>query len=171
MTPKQRLSLLLDRWPAACHAQGWDKNDRPLRLRIISQAIGRWVKSMNELNATTDIDKLYAHLGMLVSDVQLTVETDHPEFGEIRRQKHLVLHLALQLGRPYADSIMRDKFGHARLDDLTLPQLTQLRDTLNARRFSKARAAKNASLTSEEQFPDQVVFDPSPEPELVSGPF
>ena len=69
MTSPQRMSILLDRWPRACRAQHWNPNDRPLRLRVISQAVGRWIKSMNDLNNTTDIDAVYAHLGMLADNV------------------------------------------------------------------------------------------------------
>ena len=171
MTSKQRMSILLVRWPAAARAQGWDKNDRLKRLQVCSQAIGRWVKSMNELDNSRDIDAVYAHLGMLAQNVQATIETDHPELGDARRQKFLVLKFAQAMGWPYYNKIMRDKFGHTRIDDLTLEQLAQLRDTLNARQHSKTRTAKNASLTSEETFPDQVAFDPETEAQLVNEPF
>ena len=170
MTTKQRLSILLNRWPAACQVQGWNKDDRSLRLSVISQAIGREIASMNELNNDTDIDRVYAHLGTLVDKIDSAVELTPAgaEYGYRRRLFWLIRRDARPLGgEPYILQLARDKFhitaGLTTLEDLATDQLHQLMMTLHARQHAKNRAAKNASLNSEEQFPDEMEFDPDRE--------
>jgi hypothetical protein len=174
MTTKQRMSILLDWWPAACNARGWDPKDRDLRLRVVSDAVGRELDTMSTLNNTTDIDKVKAHLGYLADQVDATIETDHPELGDRRRLLWLIGRHSQALSRSsaplaYAAAIARDRFGHARLDDLSDRQLVQLRNTLAARLSATRARRKNESLTSEETFPDQVAFQP--EPETAECPF
>jgi hypothetical protein len=193
MTSKQRLSILLDRWPKACRAQGWDKNDRPLRLRVISQALGRQISSLNDLNNTTDIDALYAHLGLLTDNVALTVETLPAEPmtvaagrgrsvtkpatpGERRRILWKIRDYAAPLGgEPYIRQIVKCNPGLVQdwttLDDLSTRSLHQLMTTLARCAGRKLKTLGNQSYTSEETFPDQVEFQPTPEQELVAGPF
>jgi hypothetical protein len=36
-------------WPQACEAQGWDRNNRALRLRVLSIALGRDIESASEM--------------------------------------------------------------------------------------------------------------------------
>jgi hypothetical protein len=176
------MSILVDRWPRACRAQGWDRNDRPLRLRVISQAIGRWIKSMNDLNNTTDIDAVYAHLGLLSDNVALTRETLPAEpmtvaagrgptitkpatAGERRRILYLIRQHAAPLGgEPYIRQIVRCNLGLAQawstLDDLSTQQLHQLMTTL-----------ARCSNRKQKHLSDQSYLSEAPEPELVSGPF
>jgi hypothetical protein len=168
MTAKQRMSILLDRWPAACRAQGWNPQNRDLRLYVISQALGRQVRSMNELDNANDVDRVFAHLGMLADNVARTIETlpaptvnfsagldsaGQPKHvrkpdtdGERRRLMWLILKHSTPLGGvSYALSLARDKFGITEglttLDDLDGEQLQQLMMTLNQRRRAKARKA------------------------------
>jgi hypothetical protein len=193
MTTKQRMSILVDRWPAACRAQGWDRNDRSLRLRVISQAIGRWVKTMNDLNNTSDIDAVYAHLGLLCDNVGLTQETlpaapitvaagrgqsvtKPATAGERRRILWKIREYAAPLGGdPYIRQIVKCNPGLVQgwttLDDLSTKQLHQLMTTLARCASHKLKDLSDKSYTSEETFPDQVAFQQAPEPELVSGPF
>lgn len=200
MTPGQRYSILIDsartghvsRWTIACRAQGWDKNDRDLRLRVISQAVGRWVKSMTELNNTSDIDAVYAHLGMLSDNVALTQETLPAEnmtvaagrgtvtkaatAGERRRILYKINEYAAPLGgEPYIRKIVKCNPGLVQdwstLDDLSTKSLHQLMTTMARCANRKLKTLSDQSYTSEETFPDQVEFKESPEPELVSGPF
>lgn len=39
MTSNQRTAIMADWWPAACRVQGWNSNDRDLRLRVLSLAL------------------------------------------------------------------------------------------------------------------------------------
>ena|ERR1700690_415997 len=176
MTTKQRITIVADWWPAACRCQHWNPNDRPLRLQIISQAVGRPVASMNDLDNTGDIDQVKAYLLFLSDNIDGPPEIANPEPGERRRYLWLIRRHSRSLGgEAYALSIARDRFhvtsGLTTIENLTTEQLRQLMMTLWARLVAKRRASKNASLTSEETFPDQVAFQPSPEPELVAGPF
>ncbi len=170
MTYNQRISLFAERWPAACAAQGWDANDRAFRLDVISQAVGRRITSARQLNNTVDIDRVYAHLGMLATNVAATIETlpvpaiivsagidrdGHPKRistpdSEGLRRRYLWLirkHAAPLGGDPYALRLARDKFGVTRglttLADLDGPQLHQLMITLHVRH--RARAAKTSA--------------------------
>jgi hypothetical protein len=193
------MSILLTRWPRACQVQGWNKNDRVLRLQVISQAIGRWVKSMNELNSTTDIDAVYAHLGMLSDNLSLTKETLPADSitvaagrgravtkpataGERRRILWKIRQYAEPLGGDrYIRQIVRCNPGLAQdwstLEDLSTKSLHQLMTTLSRCASRKRRSHPNPtdpsdqSYLSEETFPDQVEFAPDPETELVDTPF
>ena len=183
MTSKQRIAILADWWPRACEVQGWRKDDRPKRLEVVSEAVGRQITSFNDLDNAVDIDKVKAHLGMLAEDLDATAELtpSGADYGYRRRVYWLIRKHARPLGgEPYILQLARDRFhlaaGFRTIEDLTTQQLHQLMMTLNARSHSKRRRAdlqirSNASLTSDETFPDQVEFAPVPEPEFVSGPF
>jgi hypothetical protein len=166
MTAKQRMSILLDRWPRACRAQGWDPQDRDRRLQVISQAVGRQVLSMNDLDNTGDIDHVYAHLGMFADKVALTVETLPAELITVtagrdhQRRPNRILtadtpgfrRRLLWRIRKHAEPLGGDAYvlalpqcahicaGLSALDDLPTESLHQLMMTLNVRR--RARAAK-----------------------------
>jgi hypothetical protein len=176
MTSKQRISILAHRWPAACDVQGWNPNDRPLRLRVLSEAIGRDIESMNDLNNDTDIDKIFAHLGMLSENLKRTVDLTPAgqENGYRRRMFWLIRKHSRQLGgEPYVLALARDKFhlteGLQSIEDLTTKQLNHLMMTLNARRQKKQH--QEESLSSEETFQDDVEFLPETEAQLANEPF
>jgi hypothetical protein len=151
MTTKQRMSILVDRWPAACRAQGWNKSDRELRLSVISSAVGRPVNSLNDLDNSRDIDAVYAALGRLTDNVGRTVEVDNDEPGYRRRILWLVRKHGHELGgEPYILALARDRFhltaGLRTIEDLSTEQLDQLMITLNARRQAKARNERKEEL-------------------------
>lgn len=141
MTDHQRITLMADWWPKACTAQGWNKSDRARRMAALSEAVGRTITSANQLNTTTDVDKVKAHLGMLADDLKSTIETDNEELGEGRRLRKVIrdqlkcLELYLQpdsalrtphsaLAEKYLAELIRDKFKHAsRANPLTLEDL------------------------------------------------
>ena len=145
MTSNQRISILAQRWPAACHTQGWDPKDRAKRIEVISHAVGRHVSSLNDLDNADDIDRVFAHLGMLADSLAATVEVVHPETGKIRRLRWQIGQLSNQLGRIYALNIMRDRFGRSQVEDLTLEQLVQFRNTLASRASAHRRRAQAAA--------------------------
>lgn len=95
MTKKQRVHLMADLWPGACRAQGWDKNDRALRVRVLSDAAGRQLSSSSDLNGTDDFDRVKRHLLTLADNVRAASEEDHE--GEARRTMHHVRELLAQL--------------------------------------------------------------------------
>jgi hypothetical protein len=179
MTTRQRITILADWWPAACRSQSWDKNDRSLRLRVISEAIGRQIESMGELNNSDDIDQVKAYLKHLADDIDGTAEMGNRDPGDRRRYTWLIRRHGRALGgEPYIRALARDRFhltaGLATWDmweKLDTEQLHQLMMTLWARLVAKRRAGRNASLTSEETFPDQVVFEPETVAQLENEPF
>ena len=166
MTSKQRIAILADWWPRACEVQGWRKDDRPKRLEVVSGAVGRQIESFNDLNNSDDIDKVKAHLGMLAEDLDATTELtpSGADYGYRRRLYWLIRKHARPLGGdPYILQLARTRFhmapGMNTIEDLATEQLHQLMMTLNARRSSKARAAKSA-------IPADL-----PEPEFAADPF
>jgi hypothetical protein len=175
MTTKQRIAIMADWWPAACAVQRWDRNDRSLRLQVVSQAVGRTIYTLSELDNAADIDQVKAHLKFLTDDLDGAGESGNPDPGDRRRYLWLIRRhsAALAIGdrqsaMSYALALARDKYrlaeGFSVIEDLTTEQLRQLMMTLWARLVAKRRASKNASLTSEEQFPDQVEFQPDTAP-------
>lgn len=91
MTKGQRITLMSDWWPAACRAQGWDKNDRDLRLRVLSEAVKRPIKSASDLDTREDIDAVKAYLGALTDNLDAAREVDDPTIGKARRLRSLIL--------------------------------------------------------------------------------
>lgn len=163
MTTKQRMSILLDRWPKACTAQGWNKADRDIRLQVISQAVGREITSMNDLDNSADIDQVYAHLGRLADDLDSTAETlPENDAGYRRRLLWLIHKHSHPLGGvPYVLALARSKFhittGLSIIEDLTTSQLHQLMMTLNARRSKKKN--KPAPADGDGFFPSEIAAD------------
>jgi hypothetical protein len=110
MTPRQRIRLQAEWWPAACRAQGWKTSDRDLRLRVCAWAVSlanptqlslleainsdrqppRKLESTNDLNNTDDVDRVKACLGMLADSVKLTGEVGQPQFGSARRKRDVI---------------------------------------------------------------------------------
>lgn len=90
MTTAQRIKLMSDWWPKAARAQGWNPADRAQRMQALSAAVRRPLASASELNNTTDIDAVKAHLGMLCDHLPAAIETDHPEIGKARTLRHFI---------------------------------------------------------------------------------
>ena len=110
MTKDQRISLQAVRWPKACQAQGWQKDDRDLRLRVCMWAISlekpsllellnainsdrqppRQLDSTNALNNKDDIDQVFACLGMLADNLKKTEEVSRPDIGAARRKRDVI---------------------------------------------------------------------------------
>lgn len=151
MTNSQRIALQADWWPRACRAQGWNADDRALRLRVCAWAVSlgnpsqlellaaidsdrqpaRWLESTNDLDNGTDIDRVKACLGLLADNLRATGEVGRPEIGRARRLRDVIRDqikcLGLYLPRPraYVAEIINDKFNRARrVDALTIRDLT-----------------------------------------------
>lgn len=109
MSPAQRTWLMAKTckryplgglWYQACagataRAQGWNYNDRALRLATLSEAVGRPLASANDLNQVGDFDKVIQHLGTLAGDVARAAESDYA--GEARRTLKDVRELLAEL--------------------------------------------------------------------------
>jgi len=151
MTPRQRITLQADWWPAACRAQGWKVSDRDLRLRVCAWAVNlqnptqlelleainsdrtppRQLESTNDLDNGADVDRVKACLGMLADKMKETGEVGRPEIGRARRLRDVIRDQIKCLGvyipkpRAFVAEIINDKFNRAgRLKTLTVRDLT-----------------------------------------------
>ena len=135
LTQAQRFILMIDArgvslWTAACNQRGWDKDDRDLRIKTFSEILGRELTSASEIGYLKEFDKIKAQLLAWSQPDDLEGQLDMIRQPVIRLQTAI-----LKLAAPaYAARIAQDKFGTADLDELTETQLTQLRDTLAARK-------------------------------------
>ena len=149
MTPKQRITLQADWWPAACRSQGWKPNDRALRLRVCAWCVSldnptqhellqaiqsdleprRPLQSTNDLDSKGDIDRVKACLLMLADDLKRTQEVGKPKIGSARRKRDVIRSslkcLALFEAQPkrFLASLVNDMFNHGR-PGLTIRDLT-----------------------------------------------
>ena len=149
MTPRQRITLQADWWPAACRVQGWKVSDRDLRLRVCAWAVSlenptqlslleavrsdrqpaRRLDSTNDLDNGPDVDRVKASLGMLADDLRSTGEIGKPQLGAGRRKRDLIRShlkcLALFESHPrrFLASLVNDMFNHGR-PGLTIKDLT-----------------------------------------------
>ena len=144
MTGDQCKCLMAYWWPAACRNQGWDRNDRALRLEVLSEAVGRSLDTASALNSCGDIDLVKAHLGWLADDVGKTREKGDAEPGERRRFLWLIRKHATAV---YEDAqlwkLLGDRFGLTRtldaIEDLSTGDLWELMITMDARRRTGRR--------------------------------
>lgn len=140
MTPRQRIALQADWWPAAARAQGWPVADRKVRLRVCMWAVSlenptqltlleaiqsdrqpaRWLESTNDLDNKADVDRVKACLGMLADQMKETGEVGRPEIGRARRLRDVIRDqikcLGIYIPRPraFVAEIINDKFNRAR---------------------------------------------------------
>lgn len=127
MTANQRARFFGVLWPDACAAQGWDANDRERRLDLFEAVLGER-KSFSDFTES-DFDLVQARCLMLADNLQGAREDGDREAGERRRLCHRIH----QFPTAYWQAIARARFRETDLDRLDLSQLTQLRNTLNAR--------------------------------------
>ena len=152
MTPRQRITLQADWWPAACRSQGWKVGDRNLRLRVCAWAVSlenptqlslleainsdrepsRHLESTNDLNNKEDVDRVKNCLGMLADDLKQTGEVGHTHFGSARRKRDIVRShlkcLALFEAHPkrYLAALVQDMFASKLGVDVTIKELTDV---------------------------------------------
>jgi hypothetical protein len=179
MTKSQRIKLMAELWPNACAAQHWSKDDREKRLDVLSAAVDRPITSANDLNQTTDYDRVKAHLHALAHPADLDTQVAIANMPRTRLL-HAIHKLDSLFGvprsadfqsavsqasslppsghaplSPYGTAILKDRFGTTTLDNLTDPQLIQLRNTLAAR--ASARRAKERSASPDRSNPEPVM--------------
>jgi beta-phosphoglucomutase-like phosphatase (HAD superfamily) len=145
-------------WSACIRLHHWDATEAELeRKAMLARAGFKSLTEVDHLDGFTAVLKEVAALqdnlsGMLRAD-------DNPR----RVLIHSIRSLIDKLGEPYSDKLLRDRFGHTRLDDLTLEQLTQFRYTLSARASARRRPDPESAIC---HLPSAM-----PEPECVAGPF
>ncbi len=129
MTPKQRKWYWRE-WAAVKRACEDAYHEVPDRHELHVAALG-FDKSSSDFN-NDDLDDVIAEFKSYSEPANLNEQLRLQNGRKIRRI-HRIKNLAPVA---YWQSIAKDKFGHSRLDDLDLDQLTQLRNTLCARNAS-----------------------------------
>ena len=152
-------------WRNACLAQGWtpsqgvpSKDVNELRHQQQAAALGYAKSSKDLTNAEFDLVK--AHFQLLANDTDLSaaVRLADPEIGERKRLIYSINRLAPEA---YRRKVTQDKFHTTDLDQLSIEQLTQLRNTLanRAHKFRKTRSSRREEAQTD------------PTPVLEENPF
>jgi hypothetical protein len=146
MTDKQRIKLMSIWWPDACAAAGWNPNDREKRIEVLSDAVQRPLKSANDLNDTTDIDQVKAHLLAISQPDNLNAQLQQQDMPRTRLIRSIY---QFGLHPNYLGVILKRRFKTDRVENLSLHHLEQLRNTLAARLNSKAKKARAVQAQSD----------------------
>lgn len=152
MTPKQRIHLMAELWPAAAAALGCPANVRERRIEEIGRALGRPVVSASEIKTNRDFDLVKGHLLALAQPANLNAQVRQENMPRTR----LIVGIRKRASEAYIAAICRDKFGTGAWEDLSEPQLEQLRDTLAAR--AQARNKREAQSVVEAEAGVEVPF-------------
>jgi hypothetical protein len=109
MTDRQQRWFNTDLWPAACRAQGWKPSDRPHKLRVVGQVIGREILSTKDVGTGREFDQLKAGLQHLARPDNLnaalaTVDDTGPRAAQRKRW----LHNLAQADQPLVAKLTRD---------------------------------------------------------------
>lgn len=141
ITKGQRVHLMAELWPDAAEALGCGKDDRERRIDVLSEALGRRIESANDINGNKEFDKVKAALLAISQPANLKAQLRQTDQEAIRLRFSIQRHV-----EAYWRAIATDKFSHANLDDLSVDQLTQLRNTLHARASGAKRREKAAAV-------------------------
>jgi hypothetical protein len=129
-------------WRDACAAMGWDAEDDEFRFSMLSEWLGREIRSFKEVGRLEEFDKVKAECLALSQPANVN--------GQIRQINQPLIRLRWKCRRmapqAYREAIMRARFHTTNLDDLDEGQLTQLRNTLAARSNSLRRRAQQPVL-------------------------
>src|SRR6185295_4070814 len=140
MNSKQIAYFQCSLWPAACAAQGWDRNDREFRLEFISSVIGRRIESAKEVEERDEFTLLKNRCLRLADDLDGAIE----DGSLVLNQRRNLLWIIEQLHVPAAvmNHFLRERFHGRILDDLNLVEVQQLLFTLNGWSNRHKRSAK-----------------------------
>jgi len=130
MSPDQIAYFQGSLWPAACAAQGWDRNDREFRLEFISSVIGRRIESAKEVEERDEFTLLKNRCLRLADDLDGAMEDGSLALNQRRN----LLWIIEQLHVPPAvmNHFLKDRFQGRIVDDLDVAELRQLLFTLNS---------------------------------------
>ena len=146
-------------WSACIRLHHWDTTEAELERKAMLYRAG--FTSLTQVDHLDGFTAVLKEVAALQDNLTAMLRADdNPK----RVLIHGINELAAKLGQPYAEKLCRDRFGHARIEDLNLQDLTQLRYTLAARASSRRRSSPSAIS----DLPSAI---PVPDPEFVSGPF
>jgi hypothetical protein len=144
---KSQVPRFFTNWKNACAVQGWTAANGWTAAQIENERYSLLRRagfdSLRDVDPLTGFDRVLAELALLLHPDSL-----NPQLSALNmpatRLKYAIAQLAP--GSNYLRAVMRDKFGTEDLDTLSLEQLTQLRNTLAARKSSRQRKQINTSL-------------------------
>jgi len=153
----QRITFLADWWPRICELQGWDAKDRDFRLATVGTWIGRPIKSLSQVGRLKEFDALKSECMAILKPDDIAEQMQIQEQNR-KRLKHSITHLAYEIcgnfarSKAYLARILSDRFGGRSIDSLDESELNQLRNTLNARKYSKRRRSVEPIPSNEDPF-------------------
>ena len=148
MTEKQQRWFNTKLWPDACRAQRWSPSDRPHKLYVIGEILGREIKTTKDIGWGEEFDKVKAELELLANpdsfDTAMLAADEHA--GE---RKRIEFSINRDFPPEYWQRITWDRWRVQDLAELTIEQLRDLRRTLSQRkRKSTADHADRADTAS-----------------------
>jgi len=148
LTPSQTKRFWRE-WSVACHVQGWDKAHSWTGAQIDAERKALLQRagftSLTQVDHTKGFDKVLAELALLSRPDSLAPQLraqDQPRIRLTWKIKHSLQEYGLST--EYWQTIARDRWGTTDLDQLTLDQLEQLRNTLASRAAAEHTVAKSA---------------------------
>ncbi|HUS37330.1 MAG TPA: hypothetical protein VM680_18430 [Verrucomicrobiae bacterium] len=139
-------------WAAACKAQGWKSSDDQKRYAAYTAAmsackaaghvvppLGGSGYSSKQFATQPQIDALFDHLTQLATNngsLKAAIRQANPDEGD---KKRLIWAITHRHDEAFWRHIAVDKFGSDRLEDLSISQLVQLRNTCDARAAARKR--------------------------------
>lgn len=164
ITTAQRLYLFIDHrdrgtglmkvslYTQVCQVNGWDKEDRALRLEFFSKALGRKIRSSTEIGKLKDFDDLKGAALAIIHPSNLNMQMRQAEMPTTRliyaiRQLAPEAYIIAEAGR---------KFHTGDWTTLDESDLTMLRNHITARAAGIRWPAQEAALSVNEN-PDWTV--------------
>jgi len=157
-------------WQAACKAQGWTKANSWTGLQIDNERHALLEKcgfdSLTKVDPLAGFDRVLAELRSVSQPANLDAQLRQAKMPRTRLL-YAIASLDKQISggarspsapdyapSPYVAAIMKDRFNTVELDRLSLEQLTQLRNTLAARKCARSEPARRDQFKSNYLSPD-----------------
>lgn len=130
-------------WRSACNAQGWSPSDNAKRHEIHVKTLG--YDTSHKFMNNREVDRIFVELTLLADDTNLNaaIACVNPD---IQERKRLIWRIKSLAKEGYYRSICVDSYKTTQLEDLSITQLTQLRNTISNRMRKKRH--KNAAVVN-----------------------
>jgi hypothetical protein len=136
MTDRQQRWFNTALWPNACRAQHWSPSDRPHKLYVIGEILGRAITTTKDIGWGEEFDKVKSELELLANpdsfDTAMLAADEHA--GE---RKRIEFSINRDFPPEYWQRITWDRWRVQDLAELTIEQLRDLRRSLSQRKRAK----------------------------------
>lgn len=119
----------LSLWTRVCQVKNWDKDDRQLRLDFFSSVLRRPLTSSSQIGKMDDFTELKAACLAIIDPTNLEAQLAQAEMPRTNR----IFKCRELAPEAYIVAEAKRKFGTDDWEDLSEPDLTQLRNHLAAR--------------------------------------